>query len=70
MNNERGNKMLWRYAGLSTEFLAGIGIGVFAGAKLDKWMKFSVPLFVWILPLLIIIGMTIKIIRDTSKKRE
>lgn len=69
MNNEEGNKLLWRYAGLGTEMLVGIGIGVFAGIKLDKWMKFSTPLFVWLLPLLIIIAMTIKIIKDTSKKQ-
>lgn len=70
MDNEQGNKLLWRYAGLGTEFLAGIGLGVYVGIKVDKWLNISVPLFVWILPLLVIIGMTIKIIKDTSKKHE
>lgn len=70
MDNEQGNKLLWRYAGLGTEFLAGIGLGVYVGIKVDKWLNISVPLLVWILPLLVIIGMTIKIIKDTSKKHE
>jgi len=49
--------------------LAGIGLGVFFGFKADGWLHLSFPLLVWLLPLLIIISMTIKIIRDTSNKR-
>ncbi|CAN5168599.1 hypothetical protein BH09BAC2_BH09BAC2_14540 [soil metagenome] len=59
---------LWRYAGLATQFLVAIGIGVFAGIKLDDYLKTGMPLLVWVLPLLIITGVIIKIIKDTSKK--
>jgi len=53
---------------MGMEFLAAIAIGIFAGIKLDEWLRISFPLLVWLLPLLIIISLTIKIIKDTSKK--
>ncbi len=70
MNNDKGNKLLWRYAGMGAEFIAGIGLGVFLGMKTDRWLRISIPLFVWILPLLVIVGMIIKIVIETSKKQE
>lgn len=61
------NRILWRYAGLATQFLVITGVGLFIGMKADKWLKFRMPLLVWILPLLIIVGMIIIIVKDTSK---
>jgi chromate transport protein ChrA len=57
-----------RYAGLGAQFLIAIALGIFVGLKIDEWLKFSFPLLVWLLPLLIIISMLIKIIKDTDKK--
>ncbi|MEO9032453.1 MAG: AtpZ/AtpI family protein [Ginsengibacter sp.] len=68
-NNNEGNKQLLRYSGLAMQFLAGIGIGVFIGLKADKWLNFSIPLLVWLLPLLILCGIIYKIIKDTSAKK-
>jgi hypothetical protein len=65
MNN--GNKQLLKYAGLATQFLVGIGLSVFAGIHVDRWLNFKTPLAVWILPLLLITGVIIKIIKDTSQ---
>jgi hypothetical protein len=53
---------------MGMQFLASIAIGIFVGMKADDWLNFSFPLLVWLLPLLIIISLTIKIIKDTSKK--
>jgi len=53
---------------MGAQFLVSIGVGIFIGLKLDEWLHFSFPLLVWIMPLLIIIGLIIKIIIDTSKK--
>ncbi|HUZ59535.1 MAG TPA: AtpZ/AtpI family protein [Hanamia sp.] len=61
------NKELLQYAGMGMQFLVSIALGIFIGLKIDKWLHFSFPLLVWILPLLIIAGLTIKIIKDTSK---
>jgi hypothetical protein len=62
------NSELLKYAGMGMQFLGSIALGIFIGLKSDKWLNFSFPLLVWLLPLLIIIGLTIKIIKDTSKK--
>ena len=62
------NRLLYRYAGLATQFLVSIGLGVFIGLKLDQWLAFKTPLLVWILPLLIIGAMIWQIIKETSKK--
>jgi Na+/glutamate symporter len=48
--------------------LSLIGLAVYAGYYFDKWIKIEFPLFVWLLPLIAIIGMIIKVIKDTSKK--
>ncbi len=69
MNNRKeSNKQLMRYAGLGMQFLLSIALGIFIGLKVDKWLHFSFPLLVWLLPLLIIIGIIVKIIKDTDKK--
>lgn len=57
-----------RYAGLATQFLVGIALMVFIGMKIDNWAGFSTPIAVWVLPLLLITGVIIKIIKDTSGK--
>jgi len=58
-----------KYAGLTMQVMLGLALAVFAGLKLDKWLSFKTPLFVWVLPLLVIIAMIWQIIKDTSKKK-
>ena len=62
------NSELMKYAGMGMQFLLSIALGIFIGMKSDEWLHFSFPLLVWILPLLIIAGLIIKIIKDTDKK--
>ena len=57
-----------QYAGLAFQFLAAIGIAVFAGLKADEWLNWAMPVWVWVLPLLVISGMIYSIIRNSSKK--
>lgn len=54
---------------MATQFLVAIAVSVYAGLKIDEWLKFKTPLAIWLLPLLLIIGLIIKIIRDTSVKK-
>lgn len=42
---------------------------LFAGLKLDEWLKFKMPVAVWVLPLLFIVVVIVKIIRDTGNKK-
>jgi hypothetical protein len=51
------------------QFLVSIGLCVFIGLKTDKWLHISSPLLVWLLPLLVITGIILKIIKETAKKK-
>jgi len=65
--NNNKNTELIRYASLGTQFLVSLGLAVFLGLKADRWLKISAPLLVWLLPLVVLLGMLYKIIRETSK---
>ena len=57
-----------KYAGMGMQFLVSLGLAVFIGLKLDEKLHFSFPLLVWLFPLLVIIGIIVKTIKDTGKK--
>ena len=65
----RNNIEIFKYAGMGFQFLAGIGIFLFIGMKADLWLRFHIPVFIWVLPLLFILATIIKIIIETSKKK-
>ncbi len=71
MNSQKpapSNKgLLLKYAGLTMQILVSLAIAVFAGYKLDEWLHFNTPMFVWLLPLMVIIVMIYQVIKDTSK---
>jgi uncharacterized membrane protein YjjP (DUF1212 family) len=62
------NQLLLKYAGLTMQLMVGLGIALFAGYQFDRWLNFATPLFVWMFPLLFIVGLIYKVIKDTSKK--
>jgi len=53
---------------MAFQFLAAIGLMVWAGYRLDGFLKWSLPLWVWVLPLIAIIGMILGVMRNSSKK--
>jgi undecaprenyl pyrophosphate phosphatase UppP len=63
------NNILLRYAGMGAQILVSLGLAVFIGLKADGWLNTPFPVLVWVLPLLVIIGMIIKTIKDTSKHK-
>lgn len=63
----KGSKELFKYAGLGTQILVSLGLAIFIGLKLDNWLKFSTPLWQWILPVIVIAAMIWKLIKDSSK---
>lgn len=69
-NRESNNKILLRYAGMGAQILVSLGLAVFIGLKLDAWISTPFPILVWLLPLLVIIGMIIKTIKDTSRQKK
>jgi F0F1-type ATP synthase assembly protein I len=69
LSSNNNNKDLLRYAGLGTQLLVSIGIAVFIGLKLDKWLH-TLPLFSCVLPLLVLIGIFYKLFRETRQRGE
>jgi hypothetical protein len=61
---------LLRYAGLSSEVLASVGISVYLGLKADKWLKLSFPIFSLSLPLLVIISLIVRLVKESSRKKD
>lgn len=57
------------YAGLAFQLMAAPALGVFLGGQLDRWVHISFPVFIWAVPLVFLIAMFVKIIKDTSRKK-
>jgi hypothetical protein len=62
-------RQLVRYAGISSEVVASVGISVFLGMKADKGLKLSFPIFSWALPLLVIVVLLVQLIKAGSDKK-
>lgn len=58
-----------RYASMASQLIIALLLGVYAGKWLDGRMEFQQPVWIWILPLLILLGMLIKLIKDTSVRK-
>jgi Na+/glutamate symporter len=63
------NRLLWSYLGFAFQALISLGLAVYAGIWIDRWIKPGFPLMVWVLPLAIIISLIVKVIKDTNKKQ-
>lgn len=68
-DKENNSPFLRKYAALGTQMLVSIGLSVFAGIKLDGWLRLRFPLLGWLLPLLVIIITLYKIVKDTAPKK-
>lgn len=68
MKKSKQTNTLMQYAGLATQILVGLGFTIWLGSIIDKQQKNENPLFSWILPIILLLGLLIKIVKDTSKK--
>jgi len=72
-SKQRSNKSysdLLRYASMGTQIFVALGLAVFVGVKVDKWLKISAPLLVLILPVIVLVGIIYKIVKETSKQKD
>ncbi len=53
---------------MGTQLLVGLGLAAYVGILLDRRIHFKLPVFVWLFPLLILILLLVKVLRDTSNK--
>lgn len=58
-----------RYASMGTQMLVIIGLGVFGGYKLDKYMGNKIPVFTLVLSLLSVAAAIYLSIKDFLKKK-
>lgn len=65
--NARGARLLLEYTGLAAKYLAILGLSVWAGLKIDRMIPGEWPLLVWLLPMVCVVGLVVKAVRDTSK---
>lgn len=69
MGNSNNNKnILVYYAGMAAQILTGLGLTTWLGLWLDKKRGSTKPIFTWLLPVLLLIGILIKAVKDTNKK--
>ena len=61
---------LYRYASWSSQVVASVGLSIFIGIKADKWVSLSFPIFSWALPLLVIVVLIIKLVKETSRNKD
>lgn len=70
LNDKEDNSLyLMKYTSLGMQLLVALGLAVFAGLKAGKWFKFSFPLLGWLLPLLVLMVILYKIVKDTAPKK-
>jgi hypothetical protein len=64
--DQRPDKTLLSYASLATQLIVLLCITIYGGKWADQYFSFSKPVFIWLLPLLALLGTLIKLISDTS----
>lgn len=59
-----------RYAGLATQWVVMLGLAAWGGYKLDEWVKFKVPLFLILLPLISLSFSLWKLVKELNKPKK
>jgi hypothetical protein len=66
--SQQDPKPFLQYASLATQLLVSFAFAAFGGKWLDLKFFSRKPVFIWILPLLVGIGLILKVIKDTDHK--
>jgi hypothetical protein len=66
----KSNSDLMRYAGLGMQLLVSLGLAVFVGYRVDRWLGMHFPVLVWALPLIVLFLIIYKLIKETSKRND
>ncbi len=69
MSPDNNKNDVLRYAGLTMQIFVSLALALYLGKKADEWLKLSSPVFIWILPLLLLVGLIIKLVIETGRKR-
>jgi hypothetical protein len=58
-----------RYASMGTMMIVTIGLGTFAGVKIDRWLEIKFPIFTLILSIFSVFTAIYLAIKDFLKKK-
>lgn len=62
--------ILATYGSLGMQMLVGVGLAAYGGMWIDKKIGIAIPIFIWLFPLLVIVVMIVKLIKDTTPKHD
>jgi hypothetical protein len=69
-NDRKSNRYyLIKYGSFAFQLLAILVLVIFLGITLDKKIGSNFLLFSWLFPLLVILGMIVKVLKDTAQKK-
>ena len=69
MAEQGGKNNMMRYAGLASTWLAALLVAVWMGYKLDGWLL-HFPLFIIVLPVLMLVGLLWQIIKEFGNPKK
>lgn len=58
-----------QYAGMAMQLMVALAASVFGGMWLDEKIHRDKPLLIWLLPVAVLLGMLVKVVRDTASKK-
>lgn len=64
------NNRLVQYLSYGIQLMAAVGIGIWLGYWLDRKLHMTFPIFVWVLPTLLLVMMLISLVRTFSKQQK
>ena len=59
---------IMRYAGLATQWMVLLLLGVYGGYRLDNYLHLSIPVFLILFPLVALVVSLVGLIKEVSKK--
>lgn len=70
MSEPRRTQNAMKYAGLATQWMVMLLIAVWGGIKIDGLLKWKVPLFTILLPLIALVFSMWKLIKEVSNTKK
>ena len=68
MEDSKKKNGLYHYTGLAMQWLVILLLSVWGGKKADQSLKFSKPVFSWLFPVIAIVTLLFKVVKDTRSK--
>lgn len=68
-DREQNNRPYMVYMSYGFQLLGGVGIGIWLGRLLDNKCNLHTPVFIWMIPLLILIALLYQLVKEFSKKK-